>query len=710
MRFQDVFPIIVGTKKPAIKWATERFAGTIPEGQPYGVPTGPRNDVWVLDLDEKNGVSGVGSLDEYAKSAGVTLPHTYTVRTPSGGYHLYFAWDPQRPVGNRMGVLPGVDVRGAGGYVCAGGDYRALHDVAPAPAHDWLYTLVGPAPEKVPQVTATAIAPDDPRYPERVRLAWEYLHAAPACVSGQGGQKRLWEIALRVTRTYELSPEDAWRLFTLRTVTGPSYNDRCVPPWDEWEAKRAFARAATEGHGPTGIFSGATLSGWGATPGGPAATVNPDDPWRRRAQPDHAYTFDVAMDLNGGSGAQAPATQRQIAGALCGPGAHPQWRGVWQYDEFRNRILAVNPPMRLDAETKGLTPTDVSRVALWYSYNGLKVSAEGVDAAIHVAAEACRVHPVADYLDSLPATEPDTARTYFDGIAGRLWGALPARDRAESEYLRKMAIAAVRRIRRPGTKVDTMLILQGPQGYRKSQFCEKLFSREFFRNQLPDLTSRDAVIALEGVWGIEIAEMASFRRGEENTKKEFLTRCVDKYRPVWAAGILEVPRQCVFLGTTNEEDTLRDPTGARRYWICEIQTPIALDAFDRDAFWSAACALESAGEEHWIDYQAAVAEKSAEDPSREDPMAESRHEEEDPWEDYVMKYVAAEKAAGKDSVRALEVLTRGIALSADKQTTRELRRVQAILRRRFGRSRVEWSDGAAHRVYCIVPMRPPPTG
>jgi hypothetical protein len=78
-------------------------------GANIGMPTGKRSGVFVLDVDD------LGALAELEAEIG-KLPATWTVRTPSGGLHLYFRH--VEGVTNSPGALPdGIDVRGEGGYV-----------------------------------------------------------------------------------------------------------------------------------------------------------------------------------------------------------------------------------------------------------------------------------------------------------------------------------------------------------------------------------------------------------------------------------------------------------------------------------------------------------------------------------------------------------------------------------------------------------------
>src|SRR5271165_5267768 len=164
MDFPQAFAVVDGTKRPAVKWSDPSTCRPSETFQTrYGLPTGPRNGIFVVDLDRKNGVDGLASLVDYAN--GQELPDTYTVRTPSGGLHLYFKWNDAHPVGNPVALLPGLDVRGDRGYVCAGGDYAVHLDYPIADAPEWLFELVGKRPaETLGGESAVAISPEHPEW------------------------------------------------------------------------------------------------------------------------------------------------------------------------------------------------------------------------------------------------------------------------------------------------------------------------------------------------------------------------------------------------------------------------------------------------------------------------------------------------------------------------------------------------------------------
>lgn len=91
---------------------------------------------------------------------------------------------------------------------------------------------------------------------------------------------------------------------------------------------------------------------------------------------------------------------------------------------------------------------------------------------------------------------------------------------------------------------------------------------------LPDLADKDAALNLRGNWIVEMSELSALYLSQLETAKAFVTRDVDKVRPPYGRRRIDLPRQCVFIGTTNSKDYLMDPTGNRRYW------PVAVSKLD----------------------------------------------------------------------------------------------------------------------------------
>jgi hypothetical protein len=191
-RGYHLFPCPPGGKPPALRWNWKDLSTTDPAQistwwaeRPYniGIDCG-KSRLVVIDLDvpghhhgrgehspveETDRGTGLDGLAEICEREGQPFPGpTFTVSTPSGGYHLYYE-APKTPVGISAGRLrPLIDVRGDGGYIIAPGSliggrpYAVLNATPPQPMPAWLATLLArpkPLPRtEVPRITAR---PDD---------------------------------------------------------------------------------------------------------------------------------------------------------------------------------------------------------------------------------------------------------------------------------------------------------------------------------------------------------------------------------------------------------------------------------------------------------------------------------------------------------------------------------------------------------------------
>ena len=184
--------------------------------------------------------------------------------------------------------------------------------------------------------------------------------------------------------------------------------------------------------------------------------------------------------------------------------------------------------------------------------------------AVNVVAQERSFHPVRDYLQSCK----------WDGVPrvdSLLIDYLGADDNAYTRAVtRKTLVAAVARIYRPGCKFDYMLTLRGRQGLGKSALIAKL-GGPWFSDTFTTLQGKDAYEQVQGVWIMEVGELAGMRKAEAETIKLYISKQVDRFRPAYGRRLQEFPRQCVFIGTTNETQFLRDTTGNRRFWV--VDTP-----------------------------------------------------------------------------------------------------------------------------------------
>ena len=159
----------------------------------------------------------------------------------------------------------------------------------------------------------------------------------------------------------------------------------------------------------------------------------------------------------------------------------------------------------------------------------------------------------------------------------------------------------------------------------------------------PTSGTKDSFGDLQGKWIIEMSELDALSRAEASKYKHFLSKCSDFYRPPFARLAIDVQRQCVFAGTINGDEYLKDWSGGRRFWPVVVGQ-ILLDALrrDRDQLWAEADALYRAGEPHWVDDDKAVAMCATEQEARRVPV---------PFEDDV-----APLLDGRNAVTVIQVL------------------------------------------------------
>ena len=185
-------------------------------------------------------------------------------------------------------------------------------------------------------------------------------------------------------------------------------------------------------------------------------------------------------------------------------------------------------------------------------------SSQKIDDAIAIAVEKFSFHPIRDYINNL--NWDGTHR--IDSLLIDYFGADDSLYTRAS--IRKALCAAVARVFNPGTKYDMVLVLVGPQGTYKSTFFKRL-GMAWFSDTFSTFQGKESFEQLQGAWLIEMAELSGLKKAEVEQVKQYISKCEDMFRPAYGRTIETYKRQCVFFGTTNNMDFLKDPTGNRRF-------------------------------------------------------------------------------------------------------------------------------------------------
>jgi len=372
-----------------------------------------------------------------------------------------------------------------------------------------------------------------------------------------------------------------------------------------------------------------------------------------------------------------------LGGPACSPGNvayiiqnDPIFDRGLRYNDFKRVIEWQGEPIRDETITE-------LRLAIGDTYD-ITPSVALMAEMLALGARARMYHPVRDYLE----------RVRWDG-KHRLSTMLATYVGADDNYLhaeigRRFMISAVARIMNPGCKVDTTIILAGPQGARKSTFFKVLAGEPWFADTALDIGHKDAYLALHGVWLYELAELASMRPRDAETVKAFLSAPRDHYRPPYGRVAVDEPRQVVFVGTTNETGFLNDATGSRRFWPVKVKEIRILElSAARDQLWAEAVHAWRQGERWWLE------ENGEQDLT-------SAHEEfaaEDPWDVAIGGWL--ERQAPGARITVPRVLVDCLEIEAGEQHKGHEMRVSAVLTRKgYSRARVR-IDGRREYVWSL---------
>lgn len=276
----------------------------------------------------------------------------------------------------------------------------------------------------------------------------------------------------------------------------------------------------------------------------------------------------------------------------------PQLAGKFALNAFagRGEVLGESLPWSGGKEKRRLwSDTDVAGM-YWYMEAKYSISKRAnIDSALDIHAANHAFNDIQDYITGLK----------WDGVKrlDRLF--IDYLGAADTEYTRtvtrKSFTAAVARAMNPGCKFDNMLILCGPQGIGKSTILDKM-SKGFFNDSIRTFEGKEASELLQGVWIVEVAELDAFRQSDVSRIKQFLSLRADRYRAAYGRNVKELARCCVFFGTCNNYDVLRDTTGNRRFWPVDtrVQAPVksVFTDLDReiDQLWAEAKVYWQLGE------------------------------------------------------------------------------------------------------------------
>jgi hypothetical protein len=557
----------------------------------------------VVDIDVRSGKPGREEFFALEQKYG-KLPETRTVSTGTGGTHLYFRVPEDFAARGRLAAH--VDLRGVGTYVLAP---PSVH-----PDSGIEYTWDGlngwfQAMAELPQVWLEAARKVPAREPAG-DAKQQVAPRLPAILEGCA-----W---LRHTREDAASlPEPEW--YAMLSIVARTENGR--------EDAHAFSRPyrgyrpaetekkirhALEDAGPVtcarvrsdfGENYCAACSYWGRieSPAVLGLERRSFSPASLEEPAPEAESWRNGLTLN-----RNRRPHPNVANAAHALREHPGWSGKLEYDAFREKImLREGLPAAIAAGE--LEEQRFFSILTWLQRTLTPTLSEGVArAAVELVARSQAVHPLRE---RIAAESWDGVKRLQENFFLRYFGAQP---RAEHRYAEDQAlywdecavawfVLAVARIFQPGCSGESILVLEGGRPSEVLAACEALAGdASYLLAQLPSRFEWQASAEqLRGVWLVLLADVG--RQLQYEHARQFLTRTHDQYRPAHSRwGKMIYPRQCMFLGTAEEERSYLYGEGMRLVW------PVAVGAVDvaglrRDVWqiWAEALVLYRRGAGWW---------------------------------------------------------------------------------------------------------------
>jgi len=553
-----LFPCVKHTKKPQTSGFLDlkhnpyiRF-----NDQNQGVLL--RNEYVVIDVDTKNykeGEKPLSALFDFLKLGKPSdlMKQTFTVRTPSGGYHIYLRKHPDLRFINTHKDYMGLEFKTQ--FIMACGSYNdELEKPYTIHYHDPFNIIMAPNVlqaflEKKMQIVD--IEEKQNNHPVDVNKFIRYCCIdAPAAIASQNGNNTAFKVAIQgknrgltVDMTFD--------------VMAKHYNQKCKPSWTMIELEKIVKNAYKYGDQPAGVTS-----------------VENDFKVVEKVETPKIYWDETSAGVYKAT----PHNTRNYLDLLDAL----ELKGKLKFNEFSQQIELLNPPEWLKTKTweEYAAIAIQCKLSSKWLYN---VSIPAVHNAILLLAKECTCHPVKEYLESVSWDGLPRLDTWLHMYCG-------AEDNHKNAFIgRKTLIAAVNRIYVPGCKFDHVLVMEGRQGIGKS-YTFNILSQPWFTDAPLDIRDKGAVEVLQGKWFVELAEMDAIGKFEKRTLRGFLSRCEDRCRMAYERSARNFPRQNIFVGTINPEASgwLLDDEN-RRFW--PVATPQfnlkALQA-DRDQLWAEA--------------------------------------------------------------------------------------------------------------------------
>ena len=574
----------------------------------------------VVDVDRKqNGVDGLDSLNAWERENG-ELPETVRSITGTGGSHLLYRIDGAGK--NRVNLLDGVDIRSDGGYI-----------VAPPSVHpngnqyEWEYD---PDEYEVARGDETLDKLLD--YGKKDKS--ENFTMPDKVGKGQRNDT-MYKLACSLQAR---NLPDSVVFDSVRSAN----NSMCDPPLSEGELTKIIESALKHEKGTQLSVDTAGL--------------------------------DLLM-VTTKQGTKVRQCAENVARVLLND---PKLSGKIKDDTFGHKLIYFGQlDWRRDGDTMGEW-SDKDDAAL-RSYLDIRYDLRNktdYEDGFNMALLENEYDPLTGYLDAL---EWD-GKPRIDHLLTDYLGADPSAYNVA--VMRVFLLGAVKRAYEPGCKFDYMPVLIGGQGEGKSTFFKYLSCNDAWYDDnfnFKNLDNKAVIESMSGRWILEMGEMDTLKKDAvtADALKAFITSQSDRYRTPFARRPEDRKRQCVFCGTSNDANFLKDRTGNRRYLPIDTHKERAT----KDIF------NEAEARPEFIQAIAEAVHDYKQNPNAlpvlpnhvaADAMkAQTEHLEEDPWVQLIDDYL---HRTSRDRVNVLCIWDEGFKQDVVLQKRADVNRILTIMR------------------------------
>jgi len=318
---------------------------------------------------------------------------------------------------------------------------------------------------------------------------------------------------------------------------------------------------------------------------------------------------------------------------------NPQWKDALRFNELTKAPEIQGGPdlgpsyATRDSRGKPFDDSMLTAISNWFERDcNITLHPHLLERQILLAAKRQPYHPIRSRLEAIQWDRVERLDNWLITYLGAA-----TKDPSDSDitpYVRavgaKWLISAIARLYEPGSKVDTVLTLEGGQGHLKSTALETIAGGvDFFTDSKLDIGTKDAMQVCGRKWIVELGELETIRRSETEAQKQFLSSRVDFYRAPYERAPKDHPRHCVFAGSTNYKgEYLKDQTGNRRWWLVSLERDVDIVALrrDRDQLLAEAVVRYLAKDRWWFergDPGADLAEQQALQRTATDPIFET---------------------------------------------------------------------------------------